>query len=154
PAAIHFLHHPLDVFVPGHVGLDCDLAELAGDLLDLGAVEVGEHEPGAVGGESPSGGGADAAGRAGDEHGTSTQVGHLVSLCPGRENDAQRRAAAEAISSLLSVKVTGRRPTNPRPVISSPLTVSSPIRIERSSLKVSTSSAKLPSMGSEGCPFD
>src|SRR5262249_58202216 len=72
---IRLLDHPLDVLAPRDVGADRDLAELGGHLSHAG-VEVGQHEPGAVGREPPRARRADPARRTRDEHNPSVELSH------------------------------------------------------------------------------
>src|SRR6185436_12589239 len=57
-------------------------ADLRGQLLDGAAVDVGQHEPRAVAREPSRGGGADAAGRAGDEDDSLCHHTLIMGLAP------------------------------------------------------------------------
>src|SRR5205807_5641571 len=70
PALPGRIHHALDVWRPRDIRLDGGLAELAGELLGAGAVQVREEEPRAFGGEPARACRADPGGRAGDEGGS------------------------------------------------------------------------------------
>src|SRR5207249_7232789 len=83
PAPVRLLDHPHDVVAARDVRADRDLVELTGHLLHAG-IEIGQHEPGAVGREPVRAGGADTARRAGDEHCPSVELSHLPHLPKGR----------------------------------------------------------------------
>src|SRR5262249_13002898 len=76
PAPVGLLHHALDVLTPGDVDPDRGLAQLGRQLLDPGAIDVGQHESGAFGGEPPRAGPADPARRPCDQYAASRQRCH------------------------------------------------------------------------------
>ena len=75
PAPVGLVDHTLDVLASRDVGPHRQLLELGGHLLDAG-VEVGQHQPGTVGGEPARARRTDAARRTRDEHRPSIQSAH------------------------------------------------------------------------------
>jgi len=76
PATVWLLDHAGDVGRPGDVGLNGDGAKLGGELLRRRAVDVGEHETVATGGQPAGRGGADAARGAGNEDSATLALSH------------------------------------------------------------------------------
>jgi len=76
PASVGFVDHAVDVLPAGDIRADRGLPQLGGQLLDAGAVEIGEEQLGPVRGEAPGRGRADPARRTRDEHRPTSQLSH------------------------------------------------------------------------------